>query len=395
MVSWTRQQVFRLVHNNNLVYNQCWEDPRLDQRALRIGPGDNVLVLTSAGCNALDYLLHSPDRVDAVDMNPRQNALLELKIAGIRGLAFNDFFSFFGRGYHLNAEALYRSSMRPFLPEFARNYWDKHISFFSPRGLRSSFYFYGTAGVVAQFMRHYFSLKGMREAIHRIFNVNSLAEQRAIYFNEMKPKFWNGFMRWFSRRGTTMSFLGVPRSQFIQIEKFYDGGMAKFIEDCLDAVFCYLPLKDNYFYRLYLFGQYSKECCPAYLKEANFKKLYPLVDRVKTHNSTVSQFLTNDTYKIHKVSLLDHMDWLYQKHADEVRAEWQGLVARSAEKSKVIWRSASLKVDFVDPLPVNIKGQAYKVGDLLHYETELAQRLHKVDRVHTYGSFYIANMQVH
>ena len=395
MVAWTRQQVFKLVHNNNLVYNQCWEDPRLDQKALKIGPGDNVMVLTSAGCNALDYLLHEPDRVDAVDMNPRQNALLELKIAGIRGLAFDDFFAFFGRGYHSAAESLYRSDLRPFLPEFAREYWDKHINFFSPKGWRSSFYFHGTAGVIAQFMRHYFNLKGMRESVFRAFEAESMVEQREIYFRELKPKFWNAFMRWFSRRGATMSFLGVPRSQFVQIEKFYDGGMAKFIEDCLDAVFSYLPLSDNYFYRLYIFGQYSRDCCPAYLREDNFKKLNNLVERIQTHTSTVSQFLLNDTFKISKVSLLDHMDWLYHNHATEVQKEWQGLMARVGENSKVIWRSASLKVDFVDPLRVNLKGKSHRLGDLLEYQPELARRLHKVDRVHTYGSFYIANVRAH
>ena len=32
-------------------------------------------MITSGGCNALDYLLDEPRRIYAVDMNPRQNAL--------------------------------------------------------------------------------------------------------------------------------------------------------------------------------------------------------------------------------------------------------------------------------------------------------------------------------
>ena len=28
---WVSSQVFSLVHSNNLVYNTCWEDPRLDR----------------------------------------------------------------------------------------------------------------------------------------------------------------------------------------------------------------------------------------------------------------------------------------------------------------------------------------------------------------------------
>ena len=78
---WLSRRIFNTVHRNNLVYNTCWEDPRLDRVALDIGADDNILVITSAGCNALDYALTSPNHVYAVDMNPRQNALLELKLS--------------------------------------------------------------------------------------------------------------------------------------------------------------------------------------------------------------------------------------------------------------------------------------------------------------------------
>ena len=84
LVEWAGSRVFSVVHGNNLVYNTCWEDPRLDHQALNLTADDTVLVITSAGCNALDYALAAPKKVVAVDMNPRQNALLELKIAGIR-----------------------------------------------------------------------------------------------------------------------------------------------------------------------------------------------------------------------------------------------------------------------------------------------------------------------
>ena len=33
-----------------------------------------------------------------------------------------------------------------------------------------------------------------------------------------------------------------------------------------------------------------------------------------------------------------------------------------------------------------------RVGDLLRYDHELADRLHPLDRVHTYGSFHIAHL---
>ena len=100
---WVSGRVFKFVHGNNLVYNTCWEDPRLDRQALELTAQDRVLVITSAGCNALDYLLAGAGHVYAVDMNPRQNALLELKLSAIRNLDYERFFQMFGQGYLPNA----------------------------------------------------------------------------------------------------------------------------------------------------------------------------------------------------------------------------------------------------------------------------------------------------
>ena len=190
-----------------------------------------------------------------------------------------------------------------------------------------------------------------------------------------------------------MSALGVPRSQFLQIEKYYQGGMAKFIEDCLETVFAQLPLRDNYFWHLYLFGSYSQQCCPEYLKEENFELLKEQIPKVHVHTSSILDFLKTSSHPLHKVSLLDHMDWLYQKNLPVLGQQWQTLLSRTPQDAKIIWRSASLPVDFVDPLPVKVHQKWSYVGDHLSYETEKAQRLHKTDRVHTYGSFYITKVQ--
>ena len=90
------QKVFDAIYSRSLVYNTCWEDPAVDRQALQLTSNDTILVITSAGCNTLDYALQAPRRIHAVDANPRQTALLELKIAGIRGLDFEDFFLLFG-----------------------------------------------------------------------------------------------------------------------------------------------------------------------------------------------------------------------------------------------------------------------------------------------------------
>src|SRR4029079_18318010 len=133
-----------------------------------------------AGCNALDYTLCSPQHVFAVDMNPRQNALLDLKIAGIRHLDYEDFFRLFGYGYHPDARKIYRDKLRIGLPAWSRNYWDKWIKFFHTPG--KSFYYRGTSG---SFPPQIFPLTQrvirVRPWVDACLEANTVAEQREIY----------------------------------------------------------------------------------------------------------------------------------------------------------------------------------------------------------------------
>ena len=392
---WIGQKCFSVVHKKNLVYNTCWEDPKLDREALQLGSNDNVLVITSAGCNALDYAIEAPENVFAVDMNPLQNALLELKIAAIRGLTFDDFFRVFGLGYHPDWPALYHNVVRQQLQPIHQQVWDRRIGFFDGSGRRKSFYYRGTAGFFAWMVSGYINRPpGLREAIEEILATKTVQQQEEIYdARNVNDLLWRKPLRWLLRRDTTLAMLGVPRSQRTQIDRIYPGGIVRFIQDRIEAVFKKIPLHDNYFWRVYLTGQYTPECCPEYLKADNFQALKDgLVDRITTHSNTVQGFLAGHSGNISRFVLLDHMDWLYDQYPDLLAAEWQSIINRASPQSRVLWRSAALQVDFVNPLTVLANGKEVQVGELLRYHPELASDLHARDRVHTYGSFYIADL---
>lgn len=387
---------FNLVHGKNLVYNQCWEDPRLDRQALELTDDDHVLVITSAGCNALDYALAGAGHVHAVDMNFRQNALLELKQAALKNLEYDSFFSLFGRGRLENCETVYHESLRSGLSQAAQGFWDRHIKFFRGTGRRPSFYFRGTSGLFAWMVNGYINrVVKIRTAINDILNASDVEEQQRIYRDEkLGETLFRPLVKWLLRRDSTMAMLGVPRSQRKQLDHGYPGGIAQFIIDRIETVFAKLPLQDNYFWRVYLTGEYTPDCCPEYLKQDNFESLRNgIADRVTTHTDSVLGFLNGHDGTISRFVLLDHMDWLYHNRQDVLHAEWQGIVNKAAPSARVIWRSASLEVDFVDPIEVEVNGQQRKMGDLLSYNRELAQQLHPVDRVNTYGSFYIAELK--
>ena len=94
------QAGFNALYRRSLIYNQCWEDPALDYQALDLDEDSEVLVITSAGCNALNYLVQGVRSVHAVDANPLQTAVLELKLAAARHLDWPEFFQLFGEGRH-------------------------------------------------------------------------------------------------------------------------------------------------------------------------------------------------------------------------------------------------------------------------------------------------------
>jgi len=387
---WLSGRVFRFVHENNLVYNTCWEDPRIDKQVLELTPEDNLLVITSAGCNALSYALTGLNHVYAVDMNPRQNALLELKMSGIRNLDYASFFQLFGNGRLTGIKGIYHAKLRGDLSPWARQYWDRRVRKFFD-GKRKSFYYCGTTGAFARLMNTIIDRTKMRVDVHDILNAKTLDEQREIW-QRLRAKLWSRKVKFLMNRDTILSLLGVPKAQRKQIETQYEGGVVKYIQDCLDSVFGTLPIQDNYFWRLYATGSYTPECCPEYLERENFEALKGgLVNRISTHTDTVEGFLRKHNGTISRFVLLDHMDWL-SFHPTALASEWDAILSRAAEKTRLIWRSGGLRTDYIEPVSVKYHGKETTLGEILTFDMEQAKELHKLDRVHTYGCFYIADL---
>ena len=389
---WISGKVFAAVHGNNLVYNTCWEDPRLDKVALELTPEDNLLVITSAGCNALSYAIEGLNRVYAVDMNYRQNAVLELKIAGIKELDYETFFQLFGEGRLPGVRQIYRDKLRAHLSESSQKYWDENIKKFFD-GKAKSYYFCGTSGYLAKWINRLVNLRGMRPQVDALINAPTLEEQQKIWA-EVRDKFWSPLMRFIVNRDSTMSMVGVPKDQRKQIEKTY-GQLVPFVQECLDAIFRDLPIQDNYFWRLYATGRYTKTCCPEYLEKSGFETLKAgAVDNVVVRTNTVEGFLReNPDVKISRFVLLDHMDWLSDKLFDALTAEWDAILKSATPGARVLWRSGGLDTSpYLHRVPVEVNGEKKQLGDILKYNKELAAELHPKCRVHTYGSFYIADL---
>ena len=107
----------------DLIYTLNWEDPRSDHAALKINKGDTVISVTSGGCNTIGYLLSDPGQVYAVDINPCQAHVIELKLTAIRYLDYPEFMEFLGLRSGNNRIRLY-TSLRKHLGKEAVKFWD-------------------------------------------------------------------------------------------------------------------------------------------------------------------------------------------------------------------------------------------------------------------------------
>jgi len=108
----------------------------------------------------------------------------------------------------------------------------------------------------------------------------------------------------------------------------------------------------------------------------------------------VQGFLEQHNGEISRYVLLDHMDWLSDKFFPLLELEWQAIVRRAAPGTRVLWRSGGLKTDFLNKVSVTTGSKLRALPELLNYHEGLAAELHEKDRVHTYGSFYIADLAV-
>ena len=382
IITGLQNRLFRSVVTNRLVYNTCWEDPRIDRELMRFGSESRLAMLTSAGCNALDYLLDGTAHLDCVDINPAQNALLELKKALFRNGNYELLWDFFGEGSKKGAEYVYRKQLREYLPDEAARYWDKKIGYFSPDLSSPGIYFRGTSGMVARLVNRRIRRKELYPQVLNMLNAQSLEEQ-AYYFREIEPQLWGPFSKWLVRQAPSLTLLGVPASQRRMIRERYRDGVLDFIRQSLRKVFTELPLNDNYFWRVYLTGSYSRNCCPNYLREENFSLIRNRIDAIDTHTTNLSDFLERQSETYTHFVLLDHQDWMANVRPDLLAEEWNRILAKSRSGTKILFRSAGASIDFLPGF----------VFDKVDFQAAKTEALHPRDRVGTYESTHLGIVQ--
>lgn len=267
----------------NLLFGMNWEDPESDRRALEVRPGDTVFAVTSGGCNALTMLLEDPGKIYAVDINPTQSYLLELKCAAIRRLSYDELHAFLGLVPCERRWEIFQS-LRADLSAPALGYWGQQQGAL----LRGVIY----AGRYESFIRLFNRCLALIQGKHRIegfLRCETLDQQRA-YFDTR----WNTF-QWrllfqlllnkhvLAKRGLTADYFK------------FDDGTSSFADSFLlraKHAMREIPVASNYFIAQYLRGRYlSDTAIPAYLQQQNLPIVRERLDRIETISSDAQGWL--------------------------------------------------------------------------------------------------------
>jgi betaine lipid synthase len=375
--AWYQQHHWRIYYDEQLqkhkqfgdeyIYAFTWEDARVDARLLKITSEDVILAITSAGDNILAYTLEQPKRIHAVDLNPNQNHLLELKVAAFTALGYTDVWKLFGQGKHDDFRSLLINHLSPHLSSQAFDYWlHKGDSTFGPktRGL----YYTGGSRHALQLVQWLGRLLGIRADLANMCKAATLNEQREIWSKRVRRVLLSQFLN-YTVIGTEKFLwkaLGVPANQRAMIDEDYlratdtaktvsgvKSGQAiwEYAVNTLDPVVNNtLVSEENPYYLICLQGNYTQRCHPEYLApRAHIKLSKPSAfDGLRIHTDELCEVMARVMPETLTIAvLMDSMDWFDPQGSE---ADKQVKIVNRALKfgGRVLLRSAGLRPWYVD-----------------------------------------------
>ena len=392
---WTKQgtldRLFALWFNG-FVYNQVWEDPRVDLEALRLTPESRVLMISSGGCNVLNYLKEGPESIAAVDVNRYHIYLTRLKLAAYDLLpGYEDVFSFFGEADSSRNVDNYFRYIRRHLDSEARRFWEegswlrrrflsRRIDYFA-----NNFYDYSKLGFLLRLIG---CLAGrLHKDPGKLLQMGTLEEQQRL-FDELYSGFFDSrVVRLIGRLPLVLFSLGIPPRQLEAMKREGVTDVMALYRERARRLLCEFPVSENYFLWQAMTRRYdikNRKAVPDYLKGEHYPAIRRHIRRVSTHIEPIRGFLQKQPDRsLNRFVLLDAQDWM---EADEITALWQELARVGQPGSRIVFRTGGAKSVVEGSLLDSLEQQFV-------YEKKLSQRLHQRDRSAIYGGFHIYSLR--
>ena len=360
-----------------VVYSNVWEDPELNRVSLKVKPGQNVLSITSGGCNSLCLLLEDPAKLISIDLNPAALAMLEYKRAAIMELEYDEFIDALGTPFLFKPEKSpeYRvelyNRIRKHMPAHATAFWDENL-----HQIKSGIMM---CGKVEKFFKFYRTVLGWlygKEEIMKLFKAENLEKQREV-FASFRKKRWNALHRLLLNRGVLSLVKGAHSFAQVDFEDFAGNlnrkrtlGMTRFFNP------------DNYFMCLLMLGgHYHEKGMSPYLLRENYPKLKKNIDRLEIFQGTIGDVLKKDgPGSYDRFNLSNIFEWMTNEVFNGIIRE---VLELARPGSRMAWRYT-----FARPRELDAQNL-----DRLAYEPELSEQLFQQDRAFIYESFHVYHLK--
>lgn len=371
---------------NSFIYNQIWEDPAVDLKALALNAESRVLTIASGGCNILNYLVAAPAHITAIDLNPYHLQLTRLKLAAFKYLPdHTSFYRFFGTAQSAQNIDQYELHIRPHLDKSAEQFWQgrnilgqRRIHLF-----KEGLYRHARFGYFMRFL-HWIARRTNYQPT-KLLSAHSLYEQEAIFKQHIAPFFDNRLVRFLGKLPISVFSLGIPPQQYEAMKR--EGHLIEQYRTRVKRLACDFPIKDNYFAWQAFSHSYDhtkRQALPDYLKADHYQTIKQQLDKVNTHLGSMITFLKQQpTNSYDRFVFLDAQDWM----SDEVLNElWTEVVRVGKPQSRIIFRTAAAESPLEKALKPELRAR-------IEYEAELSQQLFQQDRSAIYGGFHVYHTQ--
>lgn len=256
-------------------YANCWEDADILCEALRPGPGKRILSIGSAGDNSLS-LLSGGAEVVAVDLNPSQIACIELRMAAMKNLEYEECLQFLGINEMAGRQDVF-AGIKGDLSQKSLGFWEQNLELIDQGFIhcgKFERYFH-------LFRKRVLAIIHSRKTVEKMLEEKSLEERLQYYDSKWDNFRWRLLFRIFFSR-YVMGKMGRDPEFFRYVETPVSTRILTRAKYALSE----LPTHDNPYLAYILTGNFTT-ILPHYLQPENFKKIKGLLGNLILFEGTI------------------------------------------------------------------------------------------------------------
>ncbi len=332
-----------------LNYSSCNEDSNSELNALCIDQTDSVLSITGSGARSLDLLIKMPAKIISIDFNPCQNYLLELKMAAIQHLEYEEFLEFIGVCPSQKRTYVYQR-LRHSLNTDARDFWNRQLGLIEKGVIyqgRWEKYFLKLAQIVGIIRR---------DLRHQLFNCTCVDDQANLWNKEWNNIVWRSILRLISFRFVWKTLFRDPGFYLYVPGQF---SIYRYLRDQFSSAMSNILMRESSFARLLFFGKYDSDgALPIHLQRKHYQTIRNSLSCIQIVTQSLTEYLVQcGKRQFQKYSLPDFSSYTT---ITEYLSIWKGIVKTAFEGAIVCERQFLVKRE----VPRDVRENINRKGEL-------------------------------